>query len=290
MGLILKTFGMFFVLSMLFAAVAGIFSALTGVSFSTALLFAFVLSAALNFFSYWYSDRWVLRMYRVRVVSEQEHPRLHSIVSRLAERAGLPKPKVGIAPLSTPNAFATGRSPQNSAVVVTEGALRLFSEEELEGVLGHELAHIRNRDMLIGTMAAMLAAAISYLALAGRFQLMFGEREEGSDLLWFLALLLVPIAALLIRLAISRTREYGADEEGARISGKPLALANALRKLERAVYLVPMSSGNPSTSHLFIVNPFRGVGLLELFSTHPPTAKRIERLEQLARSLAGVAR
>jgi heat shock protein HtpX len=283
MGILARTLALLFGLSLLFMVVGGIISALTGISLSVTLTVAFLIALLMNFFSFWFSDRWVLRLYRVKIVSEEEQPSLHSIVSRLAEKAGIPKPKVGIAPLSTPNAFATGRSPRHAAVVVTEGALKLFSEEELEGVLGHELAHIRNRDMLIGTMAAMLAAAISYLALLGRYQLMFSSRErrEGNSLLYLLVLIFVPLAALLIRLAVSRTREYGADEEGSRISGKPLALANALAKLERSVSEVPMQDGNPATSHLFIVNPFRGVGLLELLSTHPPTYKRIERLKAL---------
>ncbi|MEM2282179.1 MAG: M48 family metalloprotease [Candidatus Hadarchaeales archaeon] len=287
MGFLFRTFCLLFGLSLLFMIVGGIISALTGLSLSLTLTAAFLLALLLNFFSFWFSDRWVLKLYRVRMVSESEQPSLHGIVSKLAERAGLPKPKVGIAPLQVPNAFATGRSPKHAAVVVTEGAMRLFNEEELEGVLGHELAHVRNRDMLIGTAAAMLAAAISYLALMGRFQLMTGRRRNGGDILYLLVLMLVPIAALLIRLAVSRTREYGADEEGARLCGKPEALANALRKLERAVSAVPMQSGNPSTSHLFIVNPFRGVGLFELFSTHPPTQKRVERLLSL-RNLATV--
>jgi len=283
MGILVRTLVLLFGLSLLFMVVGGIISVLTGISLSVTLTVAFLIALLMNFFSFWFSDRWVLRLYRVKIVSEKEQPSLHSIVSRLAEKAGIPKPKVGIAPLSTPNAFATGRSPRHAAVVVTEGALKLFSEEELEGVLGHELAHIRNRDMLIGTMAAMLAAAISYLALLGRYQLMFSSRErrEGNSLLYLLVLIFVPLAALLIRLAVSRTREYGADEEGSRISGKPLALANALAKLERCVSEVPMQDGNPATSHLFIVNPFRGVGLLELLSTHPPTYKRIERLKAL---------
>jgi heat shock protein HtpX len=283
MGILARTLVLLFGLSLLFMVVGGIISALTGISLSVTLTVAFLIALLMNFFSFWFSDRWVLRLYRVKIVSEKEQPSLHSIVSRLADKAGIPKPKVGIAPISTPNAFATGRSPKHAAVVVTEGALKLFSEEELEGVLGHELAHIRNRDMLIGTMAAMLAAAISYLALLGRYQLMFSSRErrEGNSLLYLLVLIFVPLAALLIRLAVSRTREYGADEEGSRISGKPLALANALAKLERRVSEAPLRDGNPATSHLFIVNPFRGVGLLELFSTHPPTYKRIERLKAL---------
>jgi heat shock protein HtpX len=283
MGILARTLVLLFGLSLLFMVVGGIISALTGISLSVTLTVAFLIALLMNFFSFWFSDRWVLRLYRVKIVSEEEQPSLHSIVSRLADKAGIPKPKVGIAPISTPNAFATGRSPKHAAVVVTEGALKLFSEEELEGVLGHELAHIRNRDMLIGTMAAMLAAAISYLALLGRYQLMFSSRErrEGNSLLYLLVLIFIPLAALLIRLAVSRTREYGADEEGSRISGKPLALANALAKLERRVSEAPLRDGNPATSHLFIVNPFRGVGLLELFSTHPPTYKRIERLKAL---------
>lgn len=282
MGVLARTLVLLLALSLLFMLVGGIISAITGISLQVTLTAAFVLALLMNFFSFWFSDRWVLKLYRVKIVTESEQPSLYAIVSRLAERAGLPKPKVGIAPISSPNAFATGRDPKHAAVVVTEGALKFWTEEELEGVLGHELAHIRNRDMLIGTMAAMLAAAISYLAYLGRYQLLYSrEREERGSVLLFLALILVPVAAFLIRMAVSRTREYGADEEGARISGKPLALANALAKVERAVSESPLQSGNPATSHLFIVNPFSGVGLLELLSTHPPTHKRIERLKAL---------
>ncbi|MEM1981115.1 MAG: zinc metalloprotease HtpX [Candidatus Hadarchaeales archaeon] len=254
--------------------------------FLPTLTVAFVLAMSMNLIMFFYADKWVLRMYRAKLVSEQEQPTLHRIVSRLAERAGIPKPRVAVVPLDIPNAFATGRNAKNAVVAVTRGAMEILKEEELEGVIGHELAHIKNRDMLVSTLAAIVAGAISYLALVGRMHLFWGSGERrsgGSTFLLLLALILVPLAALMIRLAVSRTREYGADEEGARISGKPLALASALKRLEDYSLSERMAEGNPATSHLFIVNPFRGSSLVELFSTHPSTEKRIQRLEALAR-------
>lgn len=256
-----------------------------GLPFLPTLTAAFMLAMVMNLVMFFYADKWVLRMYRAKLVSEQEQPTLHRIVSRLSERAGLPKPRVAVVPMDVPNAFATGRNPKNAVVAVTRGAMEVLKEEELEGVIGHELAHVKNRDMLVSTLAAIVAGAISYLALVGRMQLFWGSgdrRSGGSTLLLLLALILVPLAAVMIRLAVSRTREYGADEEGARISGKPLALAGALRRLEEYSRSERMVHGNPSTSNLFIVNPFRGSSLLELFSTHPSTEKRIQRLEALA--------
>ncbi len=258
-----------------------------GLPFLPTLTAAFVLAMVMNLVMFFYADKWVLRMYRAKLVSEEEQPTLHRLVSRLAERAGIRKPRVAVVPMDVPNAFATGRNDRNAVVAVTRGAMEVLKEEELEGVIGHELAHIKNRDMLVSTLAAIVAGAISYLALVGRMQLFFGggdRRSGGSTLLLLLALILVPLAAVMIRLAVSRTREYGADEEGARISGKPLALAAALRRLEEYSRSERMVQGNPSTSNLFIVNPFRGSHLLELFSTHPSTDKRIQRLEALARA------
>lgn len=247
---------------------------------------AFMLAMVFNLLGYWYADRWVLRLYRAKLVSEAEEPELHEMVSKLASSAGLPKPRVAVVPMDAPNAFATGRSPARSVVAVTRGALRLLDRDQLEGVLGHELAHIKNRDMLINTLAAMVAGAIAYVSLMGRWSIFLGggDRDRGgAGLLALLVLILAPIAALLIRLSISRSREYEADREGARISRKPRALADALRALEAAARSRPLREGNPATSHLFIVNPFRGgMSLAELFSTHPPIEKRIQRLEQMA--------
>ncbi|MEM2907735.1 MAG: zinc metalloprotease HtpX [Candidatus Hadarchaeales archaeon] len=261
---------------------------LTGVSITYAVSAAFIVAMIMNLFSYWYADKWVLKLYRAKIVNEHEEPELHAIVERLAASARLPKPKVAIVPSDVPNAFATGRNPSNAVVAVTTGAMKVLNKEELEGVLGHEIAHIKNRDMLVSTMAAMIAGAIAWLALIGRFGVFAGGGRDrgnaGSAILALLALILVPIAATLIRLSVSRTREYGADEEGARISRKPLALASALRTLESVVRQRPLREGNPSTSHMFIVNPFRGDSIVELFSTHPLTEKRIQRLEEMART------
>ena len=255
---------------------------LTGIPTTYTLGIFLLLAIVMNLAIYWYADRWVLRMYHAKIVTESEQLKLHQIVGRLASNAHLPKPKVAIIPNEIPNAFATGRSPSHSVVAVTQGALKLLNDEELEGVLGHELAHIKNRDMLINTMAAIIGAVITYVMY---FSIFAGGRRDrdSAGLLAILGLLLIPFCAMLVRLSISRGREYGADEGGAKISRKPLALANALRKLQSVAERAPMRQGNPSTAHMFIVNPFRGVRLSGLFSTHPPTDKRIERLEKLAR-------
>jgi heat shock protein HtpX len=257
---------------------------LTGVPIVYTLGFFLIMAAVMNLGIYWYADKWVLRLYRAKIVSEAEQPKLHAMVSRLSSNARLPKPKVAIIPTDTPNAFATGRSPSNSVVAVTQGALNLLGEEELEGVLGHEIAHIKNRDMLINTMAALIGSVVTYVTYFSVFAGGRREREGGAGLLVILAVILIPICVMLVRLAISRGREYGADEDGARISRKPLGLANALRKLESAARGRPMQQGNPSTAHMFIVNPFSGVRLSSLFSTHPPTEERIKRLEELAKT------
>lgn len=244
-------------------------------------MLAFIVAAGMNFFSYWYSDKMVLAMYRAQQVSESEAPRLYSMVHRLATRASLPMPKVYIIPGATPNAFATGRNPQNAAVAVTEGIMNMLNERELEGVIGHELAHIRNRDILIGSVAATIAGAINMLYYIGFF---FGGRDDeegGSPLASLLMMILAPIAAMLIQMAISRSREYAADRLGAEISGQPLALASALERLERGIELRPMDA-NPASAHMFIVNPLRGKRFASLFSTHPSTEERVRRLRELA--------
>ena len=257
------------------------------------MVYALIFAALMNLTAYFLSDKIVLAMYRAREVSEWEAPELHEIVERLAQRAGIPKPRVYIIPTETPNAFATGRNPNHAAVAVTEGILRLLSREELEGVIAHELAHIKHRDTLIMTVAATIVGAITVLA---RLSLWFGafsrdDREGNANPLALIAvivaIIVLPIAAGLIQLAISRAREFLADEGGAYISGKPLALASSLAKLEKAVAFVPMANANPATAHLFIVNPFgggQGLGswFVNLFRTHPPTEERIARLQALA--------
>jgi len=245
---------------------------------------ALIIAAAMNFFSYWYSDKLVLSMYKAKPVTEAEAPDLYHLVRRLSQRAGLPVPKVYIIPNESPNAFATGRNPSHAAVAVTSGILNLLSPEELSGVIGHELTHVKHRDILIGTVAATFAGAISVLATIARFGAIFGggDDEGGSNFLVVLVVSIVAsLAALLIQMAISRSREYLADEGGARISGNPAYLASALRKLETYSKQIPFRSASPSTSHMFIVNPLTAGGIAGLFRTHPSTDDRVRHLEEM---------
>lgn len=246
---------------------------------SQGMVLAFGFAILMNFGAYWFSDKIVLSMYGAQEVTEAQAPELFGIVRRLAISAGIPMPKVYIIPTAQPNAFATGRNPDHAAVAITEGIMRLLDEQELEGVLAHELAHIKNRDILIATIAATIAGAIMMLS---RFAFFFGGRddEDRNPLVMLIAIIVAPIAAMLIQLAISRQREYGADESGAQICGKPLALASALAKLERGKEHIPMDA-NPATAHMFIVNPFSAQGIVTLFSTHPPIPNRIARLERM---------
>ncbi|OLC15553.1 MAG: protease HtpX [Candidatus Rokubacteria bacterium 13_1_40CM_69_27] len=247
---------------------------------------AFMVALAMNFFSYWFSDRIVLAMYRAAPIDEAQAPGLYAIVRRLATRAGIPMPRVYLIPTDTPNAFATGRNPEHAAVAVTEGIMRILDEEELEGVLAHELSHVTNRDILISTIAATLAGAITYLAHMAQWAAMFGggrsDDEEGGSNPFALILMavLAPIAAMLVQLAVSRAREYQADASGARLAGKTWGLAKALEKLQMAQQALPMAA-NPATAHLFIVNPLSGQALMTLFSTHPPLEERIARLRAM---------
>jgi heat shock protein HtpX len=248
---------------------------------------AFVFAFLMNFGAYWFSDRIVLAMYGARAVTEGDAPGLYRIVRGLAQRAHMPMPRLYIIPTDTPNAFATGRNPEHAAVAATEGILRILNEEELEGVLAHELSHVRNRDTLISTVAATLAGVIVMLARMAMWMPFFGgggrdddDRGGGGALGFLFLAILAPIAATLIQLAISRSREFQADETGARLTHKPYALASALQKLEVGAQRLPMNA-NPATSHLFIVNPLRGDVLFKLFSTHPPMAERIARLRAL---------
>jgi heat shock protein HtpX len=247
---------------------------------------AFVFAMVMNFGSYWFSDKLILRMYKAQEVSESQAPDLHAMVKSLALRASLPMPKVYIIPEDTPNAFATGRDEHHAVVAVTEGILRILNKDELEGVIAHELTHIKNRDMLIGSIAATLAGAIVLLANMAQWAAIFGgasrdNDEEGGGIvgLIFMAIL-APIAATIIQMAISRSREYLADEGGARVSKKPYGLAGALEKLSLASQAAPMNA-NPSTAHMFIVNPLTGKSLMNLFSTHPPVEERVARLRSM---------
>src|SRR5438105_8248725 len=246
------------------------------------MLTALVIAGAMNFVSYFFSDKIALAMYRARPVTREELPRVYGVVERLTQRIGLPMPKIYVIPTDSPNAFATGRSPSHASVAVTQGILNLLNDEELEGVLAHELGHVRNRDILISSIAATIAGAITYLAQMGKFAMIFGgmdrdNRDRGGGFAALLMLILAPIAAMLIQLAVSRSREYEADSSGAHYTGNPYALASALAKLDAYSRRVPMMA-NPSTAHLFIVQPLLGVNVGSLFSTHPPIAKRIERL------------
>jgi heat shock protein HtpX len=247
----------------------------------------------MNFGSYWFSDKIVLAMYRAQPVDEASAPGLYRIVRNLATRAGLPMPRVYVIPGDAPNAFATGRNPQHAAIAVTEGILRLMSEEELEGVLAHELSHVQNRDTLIMAIAATLAGAITYMAHMAQWAMIFGggrrdsdEHDSGGGLIGgLLMIVLAPLAATLIQLAVSRSREFQADATGARIAGQPWGLAKALEKLETASRVAPMEA-TPATAHLFIVNPLTGGGWSTLFATHPPIVERVARLRAMARSQA----
>jgi heat shock protein HtpX len=247
---------------------------------------AFVIALAMNFFSYWFSDRMVLAMYRAQPIDEAQAPGLYAMVRRLATRGGIPMPRVYLIPTETPNAFATGRDPQHAAVAVTEGIMRILDEEELEGVLAHELSHVKNRDVLIATIAATMAGAITYLAHMAQFAAIFGahrgdDDEGGSNpFAVMLMAMLAPIAALLVQMAVSRSREFHADATGARLAGKTWGLAKALEKLHVAQQVAPMAA-NPATAHLFIVNPLSGRALMNLFSTHPPMEERIARLRSM---------
>ena len=245
---------------------------------------ALVMAFGMNFITYWFSDKIVLKMYGAKQVSESEAPEFFGIVRRLAQRAELPMPKVYIMEQEQPNAFATGRNPEHGAVAVTSGILRILSRDELEGVIAHELAHIKNRDILVSTVAATIAGAISYLAQMAQWSMIFGGRsddERGGNPAASLVMMIVgPIAAMMVQMAISRSREYGADAGGAEIAGNPMHLAGALRKLQMASQQIPMQA-NPATAHMFIVSPFSGGGLLKLFSTHPPMEERIARLEAM---------
>ncbi|MBI5188670.1 MAG: zinc metalloprotease HtpX [Nitrospirae bacterium] len=247
---------------------------------------ALIFALGMNFFAYWFSDKIVLAMYGAKGVTEAEAPELYGIVRRLSQKAGMPMPKVYIIDQEQPNAFATGRNPDHAAVAVTRGIIRILSSEELQGVIGHELSHIKHRDILISTIAATIAGAISYLAQMAQWAMIFGHRgdddEGGSNPVAALVMMIVgPIAALIVQMAISRSREYLADEGGARLAGNPRYLSGALRKLHWASQKIPMDA-NPATSHMFIVNPLSGGGLLKLFSTHPPIEERIARLESMS--------
>ncbi|WP_429158241.1 zinc metalloprotease HtpX [Desulfitispora alkaliphila] len=248
--------------------------------------FAFVFAIVMNFGTYWFSDKLALKMTKSRPLSEEEAPWLYDMTRRLCERANMPMPKLYLMDSPQPNAFATGRNPKNGVVAVTSGLVRMMDREELEGVVAHELAHIKNRDILISTIAAVLAGALTMIAQMGRYRAMFGRGNRGGNaataVVQILAVILAPIAALLVRSAISRSREYEADKVGAEISGNPKGLASALMTLERGAQRAPMQV-NEAASHMFIINPLTRDQLSSMFSTHPPIKDRVARLEKLER-------
>jgi heat shock protein HtpX len=255
------------------------------------MIIAFLMALVMNFVSYWFSDKIVLAMYKAQPVTEAQAPDLHAMIRRLTQKAGLPMPKVYIIPEEALNAFATGRNPEHGVVAVTEGIMRALDREELEGVIAHELAHIKHRDILTGTIVATIAGAISMLAQMAHWAMLFGggrrddSDEGGSPIVALVMMIVAPIAAMLVQMAISRTREYEADKGGAAIAGNPYGLANALLKLERGAQIVPMHDAKPATAHMFIMNPLTGGGLMKLFSTHPPIADRVKRLKEMPRGM-----
>lgn len=280
--------------TLLLAGLTGIFLAVGhSLAGQGGMMMAFIFAVIMNFGAYWFSDKIVLSMMRAKAVTEPESPELYRIVRGLAQRARLPMPKIYITPDKNPNAFATGRSPDHAAVAVTSGLLELLNRDEIEGVLSHELSHIQNRDTLVSTVAATLAGAISMITQMFSWALMFGrsndDDERGHPLAALILMIVAPLAAAVIQMAISRSREYGADAAGARISGEPEKLARALEKLDEAAHAIPMHDVKPATAHMFIVSPLsggrRGGGsaLLNLFSTHPPVEERVRRLREMRR-------
>ncbi|MEM3127320.1 MAG: zinc metalloprotease HtpX [Candidatus Woesearchaeota archaeon] len=250
---------------------------------TTGLTVALAFALLMNFITYFFSAKIVLWMYRAKEAKKNEHSRLHHIVENVAKKAGIPKPKVYIIPSEQPNAFATGRNPKNGVVACTEGIMKLLNHDELEGVIAHEIAHIRNRDILIATIAATIAAVISYVTAMARWSVIFGSDDDRGNIFSIILLsIITPIVAMIIQLAISRAREYHADATGARFIANTKGLASALKKIERAVHSYPMRFGNAATSSLFIQNPFTFKGVMSLLSTHPPTDERIKRLNRMS--------
>ncbi len=278
----MKTFLLMGILTVLLVVVGNLIGGQSG------MLVAFIMAVVMNFGSYWFSDKIVLRMYGGQEISQSDAPELYQTVQELTGKAGLPMPKLYLIDGDQPNAFATGRNPEHAAVAVTKGIVNILSRDELRGVLGHELSHVKHRDILIGTVAATMAGAISML---GHMGMMFGggrsssDRGGGSPAVGLVMMLVAPFAAMLIQMAISRSREFLADEGGANMAGNPLSLANALRKLETRAHQIPMNA-SPSTAHMFIVNPLSAGGIAKLFSTHPPMEERIARLEAMAHGQA----
>jgi heat shock protein HtpX len=288
MGYVIRTMGLFLMLTLIFMGIGAIvwFFMFDGSTESLMMVMVvfIVLAAVINLFSFFFSKKIVLKAHKVKIITREENPRLYGIVESIARGAALPMPQVGITNNPTPNAFATGRGPKDAAVVATTGLLNLLNDKELRGVMAHELAHVKNRDVLIMTISATIAGAISILARFALFGALMGRRDAGTILIMMLAYITIPIAALLIQLGISRSREYKADQAGAMMIQDPLALASALSKLENGNVARPMEHENPSSAHMWIANPFGGrkKGGASLFSTHPPMQERIRRLNEMA--------
>ncbi len=281
-----RTFLLFGALAGVFTGVGYLLGSLWGVSPAASMGLFLAIAVAINAFTYFFSSKFVLWSYRARIVGATEAPRLHRIVSAIAQANGMPTPQIAIIPSMQPNAFATGRNPRHAVVAATEGILHLLDDAELAGVMAHEMAHVKNRDILIMSVAATIAGAISYAASAAYWGALFGggrDENGGGNAFTAIAIAITaPLAAMLVQMAISRSREYAADAVGARLLGRPLALAAALRKLDACSRRIPMERGSPATAHLFIVNPFTGGGIASLFSTHPPMSERVRRLEAMA--------
>ncbi len=274
-----KTFLLMFALTLLLIFIGGIIGGEGG------MIFAFIIAGVMNLVSYWFSDKIVLKMYRAKELSRSEMPRLFQMTEEMTGRAGLPMPKLYLIPSDQPNAFATGRNPQHAAVAVTSGIVKILSEDELRGVIAHELAHVKHRDILVASIAATIAGAISMIASMAKWALIFGgrgadDRGGGNPLAAIAMMIVAPIAAMMIQMAISRSREFLADEGGAKMAGNPLSLASALKKLHIKAEQIPMEA-TPATAHMFIVSPLSGGGFLKLFSTHPPMEERVARLEAM---------
>ncbi len=272
-----KTFLLMTLLTVILIVLGGVIAGEGG------LIMAFGFALVLNFISYWYSDKIAIKMTKSKPLPEEEAPNLHKMIERMSKKADLPKPRVFVTPSEQPNAFATGRNPDKAAIALTEGIVDLLDKEELEGVIAHELSHIKNRDTLISTLAAVMAGALAFLARIGRYRMLFGRRNRGAGaLIQIVALIFAPLAAIIVKMAISRTREYKADSTAAEISGNPQGLASALNKMDK--YIKGQDNKmevNEATSHMFILNPLSKEGMAKLFSSHPPTEDRIEKLNQM---------
>ncbi len=286
MGATIRTLGLFVFMFGLFMAVGWLVGGMFIGNWVVGAMVFLVLAGVINLISYFYSSKIVLWSYRVKLVTEAESPRLYRIVRNISAMNGIPMPKVGIIPTTTPNAFATGRNPKNAVVCATEGIMRLLDDDELSGVMAHEMAHVKNRDILVMSVASTIAGAISFAARFAFYGALFnGRRNEGGMIILLLVAITAPIAAMIVQLAISRNREYKADQEGAKLIGRPLYLARALEKLDVANKRDPIKFGNPASSNMFIVNPFRGGGMVTIFMTHPPMAERVKRLRQMANKM-----